>query len=404
MFDEPITRETFANMVTRWVDVAQKHEPSLFVWPPKSRPHWRILQFLGDSKLQNTLLSRDRKTLLVYVDYKDEQNIGLSELYANLHIELSRAAKEQGIVSTSTDALLLLEEITQQGYDVIIFVLGLDAMLIEGNFMAYKELSSLTMRTRCLSVLFFSCLYLSKELKNKLIDTNIIKGIVRYESLYSDRDARQFLDYMMSYWEMEVDDVTQDEILNFASGRLGLVSSLLRLLRHNPKIDFDKLVSDEMIQDRVQATLSVWPSEVITVLDMVKRGVFAATEHTSEIVSYLEHIGYLKKQNNTYYLVPVFLQNFEFMSVKKTSLPTVLVALLSTQEQRVMGLLMDHEGELVSREQVAYALWEDDVDQKYSDWAIDQIMHRLRSKLDSLAKPYEILTKKRLGFMLQAFH
>ena len=63
----------------------------------------------------------------------------------------------------------------------------------------------------------------------------------------------------------------------------------------------------------------------------------------------------------------------------------------SRKEHRVMKLLVEHEGEVMSRNDIASALWPVDTEKEYSDWAIDQIIARVRKRLVHLHISPEIL-------------
>jgi DNA-binding winged helix-turn-helix (wHTH) protein len=57
---------------------------------------------------------------------------------------------------------------------------------------------------------------------------------------------------------------------------------------------------------------------------------------------------------------------------------------------------------IVPRDTVAAAIWGADWEQKYSDWAIDRIAHRVRSKLKKFG-PFDTMLKtiKRKGFLFE---
>ena len=74
---------------------------------------------------------------------------------------------------------------------------------------------------------------------------------------------------------------------------------------------------------------------------------------------------------------------------------------LSKGELDTFNILYNKVGEIVSREEMAKVKWKEDADEKYSDWAIDQIIYRLRSKLKKHKVQYRIITKKGRGFILR---
>jgi len=126
-----------------------------------------------------------------------------------------------------------------------------------------------------------------------------------------------------------------------------------------------------------------------------------------EVLEYLKNIGMIEVNGGSYTLYPEFLNdiNLEDDDVERGA-PIgkidmkKLNSLLTFHEQRVLELLMQNEGDIVARDKVAEKMWESDVDERYSDWAIDQLMYRLRQRLSQGKVPLTIKTKRGQGFVL----
>ena len=74
---------------------------------------------------------------------------------------------------------------------------------------------------------------------------------------------------------------------------------------------------------------------------------------------------------------------------------------LSRKEYRILRLLLKDRGSLVTRQQLAEVIWQDH-NEEYSDWAIDQLMTRLRKRLESLSLSSTILQSVRgKGYILR---
>lgn len=74
---------------------------------------------------------------------------------------------------------------------------------------------------------------------------------------------------------------------------------------------------------------------------------------------------------------------------------------LSYQEYEVLKLLWQKRGEVVVRNEVAEVLWPKDTEDKYSDWAIDQVMAKIRRKIGDLGENRLIKTIKGRGMILE---
>jgi DNA-binding response OmpR family regulator len=119
-----------------------------------------------------------------------------------------------------------------------------------------------------------------------------------------------------------------------------------------------------------------------------------AKKRSQEKLEFFEKFGFTKKEK-------IFSPIFEQYLLKKISrnTSTKLEFLLSSQELKVFNLLKQNKESIVSRDQIALVLWEDQAQDKYSDWSIDQIIHRIRNKITVSHSAANILTKKKLGFI-----
>ena len=73
----------------------------------------------------------------------------------------------------------------------------------------------------------------------------------------------------------------------------------------------------------------------------------------------------------------------------------------SRREKQLIKKLLQNKGQLVSRNTVANILRYNVTDEKYTDWALDQAIKRLRNKLLKLGLRNNLLkTVKNQGFIL----
>ncbi|EKD62898.1 MAG: hypothetical protein ACD_52C00024G0008 [uncultured bacterium] len=72
----------------------------------------------------------------------------------------------------------------------------------------------------------------------------------------------------------------------------------------------------------------------------------------------------------------------------------------SSKERVVFNVLELGVGKVIERSEIAERVWGNSWEENYSDWAIDQIIHRLRGKIRKNKLAYKILTNKGLGFTL----
>lgn len=75
---------------------------------------------------------------------------------------------------------------------------------------------------------------------------------------------------------------------------------------------------------------------------------------------------------------------------------------LSPAQYRMLEVLYDHEGELVSRDEIVEAVWSDDEALGVTEQAIDALVHRLRERIAAIDPDHEyIVTVRGYGFRLE---
>ncbi|MEK7592257.1 MAG: winged helix-turn-helix domain-containing protein, partial [Patescibacteria group bacterium] len=118
--------------------------------------------------------------------------------------------------------------------------------------------------------------------------------------------------------------------------------------------------------------------------------------------------GYIKKEEFSYIpftpLLGEYLQVYEGKSEipkarKKHFKPDEILLLFSKSQRMILELLKSREGEIVSRDDIAKALWGEGWEDRYSDWAIDQLLSSIREKMGSSRMDGQIITKKGEGII-----
>lgn len=74
---------------------------------------------------------------------------------------------------------------------------------------------------------------------------------------------------------------------------------------------------------------------------------------------------------------------------------------LSKSEYKILLVLFQKKRKVVSRDEIAERIWGEKMLDKYSDWAIDKFVSRLRTKLETLSFYYPLKTIKKKGFLLE---
>lgn len=70
------------------------------------------------------------------------------------------------------------------------------------------------------------------------------------------------------------------------------------------------------------------------------------------------------------------------------------------QEYNVIKFLLDEPNKLRSRDEISNTLWGEESYEKYSDWAIDQVISKIRKKLKKLGTKTQLITLRGRGYKL----
>lgn len=73
---------------------------------------------------------------------------------------------------------------------------------------------------------------------------------------------------------------------------------------------------------------------------------------------------------------------------------------LTRNESIIFDILFKNKGQLITKDQIAKELWGNESHNKYSNWAIDQTVKRLRLKVSKSGQDYSIITKRGRGLIL----
>lgn len=71
----------------------------------------------------------------------------------------------------------------------------------------------------------------------------------------------------------------------------------------------------------------------------------------------------------------------------------------SKSQRKVVEYLKAHVGTLITKDDIAKLLWGNDWSERYSDWAIDQLISTLREKLVNIDKKAKIISKRGEGII-----
>ncbi len=227
---------------------------------------------------------------------------------------------------------------------------------------------------------------ISLQQKSKILlrSTYILTPITQEDADFLLRDFQRRFTYKPSEEEKK-------EIYFWSTGYVGLFKSLYLTAKDNnfKKFDEEFLIKQEPVLVRLQ-----------NIFDDVSEEQFrnVLQKRLSEQDGFfLQKIGLIDESCEIYNkLLRHFILDKVHLSHNDLSL------LLTEKESQIFAYFKQHENILVKRSSIAEVIWNDSIEEHYSDWAIDQFIHKIREKMVKTANPFKIITKKGQGFIFVA--
>jgi hypothetical protein len=256
-------------------------------------------------------------------------------------------------------------------------------------------------------ILFFDVDITHPELARNFSEPELFNNIAYYP-LCSYEESLRFIEFQCETWQMQLKSSIKERVARECCGRLWLLKPPLRMLRSNPEMSLDEIFSSDQMTFRLeQLVYNMLDSERKVMYRLLK-----AERITDEIERhsylYLKTLGIINDSDEiTIPLLSKFLRTHMpqiqiEISEKQLLLNNINVeAHFSKKEKRILKVLLEQKNKIVTREEIAKAIWPIDTESEYSDWAVDRLMARLRAKLKELGMPKEtVKTYRNKGYML----
>lgn len=379
---EPVTTKTFENICLQWTDSINRHENAIQMWLPLAGAHMRIKQFIADSKLQTKLFGA-KKPQFLFIDANELTDFAFDDFEEQVMSEFTNNSEQ-----LSLDEYLKLN--TNQ---LAIFLTGFDTALTKGNMDTLNKIASLTQKYQHFSIILcidfdvISSSILSKHSLKSTIFQNIL-----YTHLYTYEDSIQFFSYLGEKWHCTFDVEKTEFLAKKIGGHYWLLKEAARILRAHPQHSVDEVLTSTTLVAKGLALLDRFNEKDRTsILAILSKKTFVKTS------DYLLQTKLITDNNLN---LSYWYQIKKYMNSEKEKYPA-LDLYFTAAERDIFELLLDKR-EIVSREEIAKTIWQKNWQERYSDWAIDQIVHRIRKKLLLAHAPYEVITKKGEGFILNS--
>jgi hypothetical protein len=406
----PITWETTEINAQKWLHIIRYRESGIVV-QPQDDCEYRVPQVIGNSLLLKKYLGPyHRKFLLCYVsldsNYSWEKSIiqTLEKMIKNRRIFVSGNAQYDDLGS-------LLDFLGNRGYDVGLFLGRATHFLDRNDAEFFLKLEYFLQQTRNLSVVLFLEKDIARIKYRYFIDKcSLLFKHLLYYPFYKEADIRQFLRFYAKLWGYNLKKNKEDEIVRLCGGYLWLADCANMYFRDNPDANIAEVKSDSLMLQKISVVWSKFTPEEQKIIKDIVSGGFKPLQIRSEELTYLEKIGLLYPDGSGFKLgIPILKEYFNYENSLKDLYVQVnriykggddITDEFLLREKKLMVLFLTGKKKIVSRDCVSEALWGPGWEEKYSDWAIDKIISRLRIKLTRLGIDQKLLkTVKRKGFL-----
>ncbi len=226
-----------------------------------------------------------------------------------------------------------------------------------------------------------------------------------YMSLAHRSDMETIYETYASRYGLELPVELQHSVLNLVSGYVQYLQLSLIILHENKdKLPqnmqelFSLLVQDERITLQSEELWDSLHEKERIILHKVAVGLTIEEADRKE-ASYLWETGFLmEKQEKNYVFSPLFQeylgQQVQVMYPQQNSIH------FSRKEHALFTVLEAKKDQICEREEIIEAVWPESKDFGISDWAIDRLIARVRTKLRQQNSPYEIRTIRTRGYQL----
>lgn len=222
-----------------------------------------------------------------------------------------------------------------------------------------------------------SCLYVNPQLFKLPTEESIIADYIKSTC---------------KLWQVALNPTIIDEIINYSGNIPWLLNESIRLCSENQKLKFSDIIKLPSLSSRVVSFYSTLPK-----LYKIQLNSKMDQEIKDELVGFgLMHTDHLV---GAHFIESTRSDKQEKLKTSPTQIllnSIDISAFFSSSEKRLINLLNTTSKETITRDEVANTFYNSD--DSYSDWALSQVITRLRAKINKYEIPLTITTKRGIGY------
>lgn len=413
MFKEPaippITQKTLSSYFTSWLKNIENGELTFIEAYPGSDAHRRARNFKDGMFLPKQFNTFFNQYYIVLLDLRIEIFDTIDELeFAIIEQIIGNVQAKKANYKSFTEFAETVFKTDKK--KIALFVLGSEKIIHEQKIYILRWFESMRSMNAAQSLLFFECDLFSAKSIQILSKIPTLQPRFTTLKLYDSVDSRQFIEYLQSKLNIKLSSKQISEIIIQCGGLMKLMKVTLSHLRDYPNTNLAEIFQMKEMKYNISLVFENLQPEEKEVLKSIARGIPSSYEN-KEVIEYLVRTGFIVNKNDSLEIaIPLLQRHLKEIDIQdktlslnngQLTLNMIPVDLMFSKiERALLSYFIAHPNVLISRDQLAEIIWKEQADDKYSDWAIDSHISRLRKRLKSLGmRETSITTKKKQGFI-----
>jgi len=219
-----------------------------------------------------------------------------------------------------------------------------------------------------------------------------------------EQDTKTILNTYKDRYRLNLSSETEKDLFDIVDGYIQYLQlALIHLHERQTALKgkdelFQALLKDERIALQSEELWESLDDSEKNVLLKVEKSI-EPTKEEREKAKYLWDTGLLAEISGKSHIFSPLFSNY-IKQRQTTKMNGNGIVELSKKENLLFGFLKSKKGEICEREEIVQAVWAEVEDLGVSDWAIDRLVARLRTKLKVQKSNFEIQTIKTRGYKL----
>lgn len=398
-----ITTSQYKEAGENWLRAIVRGEDACIVFLPKTDREIRLGQLLNDRGLQKRILGEPSSFIFIRANF-DAHDV---EDVDDLSFQIQERLNSSSILPKPLTFPEWVDHLRKHKMRIILILPEAERYLTADDKMALAVLSEAVRKysplLRVLSV--FETNITHPSIVPFLPKVADLYENIFYYPLYAHGATDSFIDLLCHQWHVSIAPVIRNEIIAACGGQFWLVKEAVREIATTHTWSSTK----EGMQFRLRSFYNLLlPSEQTALYKLATRQkTFSSDERMS--LTYLQTMRVIDEKRQ--FLIGA-LKDFLLGESSATDLKlnderilfnnVPIEKVFSRKEYKVFKLLLEHVNGMVSRDEIAERIWPVNTQEYYSDWAIDQLIARLRQRCMTLSLPPRLIaTVRGRGYLLK---